>query len=274
MKPAFLTPLIAVAAGLSLAAGAHSQVLMLDFGPTTTTATGNSPYHAATPGFTGTSWNKVQTSDLGSGLVFADGSAASGVSVNVGASTSVTTLDLSGVPSGNSALGSTVNTGIYAGTSVGTDGIFTGSTNLTGTSVGVQIGGLAAGTYDVYIAARNTSRASTSNYSQAVAVGVSSVSGNFNYSGYDSRTLSFTNAASPIATSAWADGSNYLKFSVTLSSDQFLNLAVHGGGEDMRGFLNAVQIVATSSAIPEPSSVAVLGGAAVLGVAALRRRRN
>jgi hypothetical protein len=260
-----------LAAGLVLASVSHAQVLMLDFGPSTTSATGNSPYHTADSSFTGTNWNKVQTVDLNSGLLFADGTTATGVTVNVGAATSVTSLDLGGTPSGNSNLGTVVNTGIYSGTSVGTDGIFTGSSNLTGTSVGLQVGGLAAGTYDVYITSRNTSRASTSNYSQVAAVGVASASGNFDYSGYASHTLSFTNSVTPIATSSWTEGANYTKFSVTITSGQFINLAVHGGGEDMRGFLNSVQIVNTS-AIPEPSVYALLGGAVALGAVIVGRR--
>lgn len=150
MKSAFLTPLFVL--GLGLAATAQAQVLMLDFGPTTTTATTNSPYHTANTSFTGTTWNTVGTADVASGLLFATGSAATGVSLNLGAASGSTTLNLSSTPTGSSTLGSTVNTGVYAGTSVGTDAIFTGN-NGTSTSVGLQIAGLSAGTYDVYISA-------------------------------------------------------------------------------------------------------------------------
>lgn len=141
-----------ILASLVLPGALAAQVLMFDFGPTTTSGASltNSPYHTAAPGFTDTTWNKVQTPDLASGLLFADGTAATGVGINVGASVNTSTLMTIGLgetPSGNTQLAT--GTGIYAGTSVGTDAIFEKS-NSTGTnvgSVGVQITGLVAGTY-------------------------------------------------------------------------------------------------------------------------------
>jgi hypothetical protein len=161
MKKSRLALALFVVAGVC----AQAQVLMLDFGATATiTNPGNSPWHAANTGFTATTWNQVTNADVDSGLLFADGAAATGVTVNVGGSASASALnviDLAQVPTSN-ALGSSPasNTGIYAGNTVGRDGIFmthalAGPVRNVG-SVGVQVGGLSAGTYDIYISGRNT----------------------------------------------------------------------------------------------------------------------
>lgn len=264
MKSKFITPLLALSLGLAVSA--HAQVLMLDFGPTVTTTPANSPY--GTGAGASPSWNQVQLTDLNSGLLYADGSAATGVTVNLGTATTTTTLNLGTQPATSSALGGIWNTGIYASGSVGTDGIFSGANTVSNT-VGFQLGGLAAGTYDIYITARNTSRDdATSSYSQVVKAGTSASSGNFDFSGYSSKTLTYSGSTS---SSAWVENGNYLKLSVTLTSGDFLDLAVVGTGSDLRGFLNSVQIVNTS-AIPEPSVCAALGGLVVLGFTVLRRR--
>jgi len=245
-----------------LACGAlQAQVLMLDFGPTTVSGSNvsNSPYNTANPSFSGTNWNQIGTADVSS-LINADGSAASGLSLNIGATTAATTasstLGLGNVPSGNAALGAITNTGIYAGSSVGTDGIFTSSSGNS-RAVGFQLSGLAIGTYDIYVTARNTS--SNANYTQTAFVGTSAA-GNFvlNGPGMTSETLSFANGSS--ATSAWVEDANYLKFTVTLGVGDVLNVATLGGGGESRGFLNSVQIVA----VPEPAIATMLGLSGVL----------
>lgn len=64
-----------------------------------------------------------------------------------------------------------------------------------------------------------------------------------------------------------------MKFSVTLTSGQFINIASRGATDELRGFLNSIEIVNTS-AVPEPASVAALAGlAALAGVVGIRRRR-
>ncbi|MFA6959211.1 MAG: hypothetical protein WC205_00490 [Opitutaceae bacterium] len=49
-----------------------------------------------------------------------------------------------------------MTTGVYAGTSASRDDIFTGVNSGTIRAVDLQISGLAAGTYDIYITGRNT----------------------------------------------------------------------------------------------------------------------
>lgn len=260
MKKIFRNILALAAFGITCGA-ARAQVLMLDFGPTTVSGTNlsNSPYNTASPSFSGTNWNQIGTADVSS-LIYADGSAALGLSLNIGATTAVTTsastLGLGNVPSGNTALGAITNTGIYAGTSVGTDGIFTSSSGNS-RAVGFQLSGLAIGTYDIYVTARNTS--SNANYTQTAFVGTSAA-GNFVLGGpgMTSETLSFANGSA--ATASWVEDANYLKFTVTLGAGDVLNVATLGGGGELRGFLNSVQIVA----VPEPAISVMLGLAGVL----------
>ena len=60
---------------------------MLDFGSTEVTGDTrlNSPYHtAAGAGFTDVGWNRVERADIPTGLVYSNGTAATGVTVNLG----------------------------------------------------------------------------------------------------------------------------------------------------------------------------------------------
>lgn len=252
---------------LSGAFFANAQVLMFDFGPTTVTGADqeNSPYHTVNESFTGTNWNKIQTADVSS-LIWSDGTSATGVDINLGVTTSFnsTILNLGSTPSQN-ALGNETNGGVYAGTSVGTDGIF--HTDNGTRYVGFQIGGLASGTYDVYVTSRNTNANSDlGDYDQNLYLGSSEEAGNFDVVALQfSTVLSYTDPAD--FTAEWVQGENYSKFSVTLGSGDYLNFGVVGTGDQLRGFLNSVQIVT----VPEPSTVVLLLGG--LGVLATRRRR-
>lgn len=284
-----LTPLLAAAiAPFAL----HAEVLMFDFGPTTTTAPSNSPYHtAAGSGFTDTSWNKIQTADSSS-LVYSNGTTATGVGINIGTSTgtsagALNTIDLANTPSGNSQL-ATIGTGIYGSGSVGTDGIFHSSGTVTSRnlgSVGVQITGLSIGTYTLYISGRNTNITdfgTGGNQGQLITAyaGVGTAGDNFTIgsgSGYASGSNNFLSTTN---STSWVAGENYIQLTVSITSlGQALNLGITGGGDaggttkDNRGFLNSLQIVNTSL-IPEPSTYAAMGGVAALGFASLRRRKR
>ena len=265
---------IGFAVAMLLAQSVGAAVMMIDFGPTTVSLGSrlNSPYHTENPTFTGTSWNKVQTADSSS-LVWSDGSAAAGVSLNLGAtsSDSATLINLATTPSGNSALGNKINTGVYADTSVGKDGIFMGTGAAQVRYVGLQIGGLAAGQYQIYMMGRNTSTDSNVG-DQNFFYGVSGSSGNFDAAGYSYLTVSYPNGASSV--SSWVQegsaGENYVKFTVSLAAGQYLNLAVRGGGSgtERRGFLNAIEIAQVQ--VPEPSSLLML----LIGFAGVNRYRR
>jgi hypothetical protein len=255
---------------LLLGAAANSAVaaLLLDFGPTSPTGSEtNSPFHTAT-GSADTIWNVLGTADSSS-LVNSDGSAATGLSLNLGAGNAAapTLINLTNQPDTSSALGSTVNAGVYAGNSVGKDGIFEG-TGLEVRSIGFQLSGLAAGTYDVYLTTRNTNTSAAYSMTSFAANGTA---GNFDHAGYTSRVLTYLSGTAA-ATGAWVEegnaSENYTRFTVTLGAGEVLNVAVAGDGVQTRGFLNSAAIVA----IPEPSSVTLL--AFGLGTLCLGRRRR
>jgi len=82
--------IVGCACAFAVPLSASAQVLMLDFGPTAATGTDrtNSPYHTANGAFTDTTWNTLGTADVASGIVWSDNTAATGISINLGATTS------------------------------------------------------------------------------------------------------------------------------------------------------------------------------------------
>ncbi len=273
---------------LSFTGSLSAQVLMLDWGTTTVASDDltNSPYHSVNGSFTDTTWIKMGQGDPTlSSIKWADGTAANDgdagtqtpgeISLNFGTNVSAgqTIIDLTKGATGNVS-GTQINTDIYAGTSVGRDGTYIGSAAQQ-RAVGLQIGGLAVGTYDVYIVGRNTD--TTFAHVQNFYVGTSAAAGNFNFNTYSTESVSYA-AGTTDNTSDWtfdagnAAISNYVRLTVSITAENpYLNLASIGGtsGDEMRGFLNAVQIV---SVIPEPSTYALLAGAGGLVLACARRR--
>lgn len=243
----------------------HGAVMMIDFGPTAATGSDrlNSPYHTDHGTFTDTTWNNVIADVAAGGLLWSDGSVAGGISLNLGRTTAagVTTLDLNQAVL-NGALGGTVNSGVYSGTSPERDGIFTGA---GARYLGLQIGGLSAGRYDLYVTGRNTSTASSN--SPTFYFGTSAAAGNFSVLGMATERLVYRTAANP-STASWADGQNYSQYTINLAAGEYLNLATIGSGNELRGFLNSLQIAQVQ--IPEPSSLLLL----FFGFAGLSRLRR
>ncbi|MGE9271332.1 MAG: PEP-CTERM sorting domain-containing protein [Verrucomicrobiales bacterium] len=284
-----VTP-ITVACLLTLVLSTQAQVLMVNFVdntpifPSGSNLT-NSPYHTATPSFTEDDWNYSDRTGLSS-LVWADGTAATGVTLDTGKSgNGDTSVGFGTPPSKDADLGVVVNTGAYladeTNASPGTAGMFDGN-NGDVVAVAAQFAGLAAGTYDVYITGRNTAIAGSTTLNYTYYAGVETAAGAFNYSGYDSQSVSFTNVydeesetyTSIAATDSWVQignaDANYAKFTVTLADDEVLNVVSAGGGSDTRGFLNSVQIVS----VPEPAAYSLLFGFSVLACVSVRRRKR
>ena len=261
--------------GLVLADSASASVYMLNFGnggsaanvPTTEAEQKNSPYHIENPSFTGTTWNNLLLADA-TGITDATGVGPT-LSVNLGIAsnaTGSTLVNLATNPSASSALtGAAFSTGVYADNSVGRYGILCNSSGNKFTTnhqaVGVQISGLAAGVYEIYTLTRNTNTSTAQSFS--VYVGTSASTGNFDFAGYANESISMSTGAN----TAWVDGANYLKQTVTIGENEALNIAVDGTVGQSRGFLNAIQIVQ----VPEPSSLLLLAPA-IAGLAFRRKR--
>lgn len=276
-----LIPALISLTGLS---GLQAEVIMFNFSGGSTPSDANltnSPYHSDNPSFTDTTWNNVSNADESAGsLSFADGTTASGVALNLGVAdlTISSTVDLSDNPSSANNLGTKVSTGIFAGDSVGTGGVYDGS-GADRRVIGAQITGLPAGTYDVYIQGINTNVA----YNEAgislpfeFAAGAGTAGADFDFTGYNSATVTYE--TNQVNASSWLEAgnglaSNYGKIRVTLAAGQALNLVSNGDGgksntgDSNRGFLNSAQIVT----IPEPGSLILLGLGA-LAVMIVRRR--
>ncbi len=249
--------LLALSALLSLSPmAASASVLMLDFGPTTVTGADqvNSPYHSINQTFTDTHWNTIGTSNPTT-LVYSDGETASNITLTLGSSIGSSLVNFSTPPTTSSALGSSnkINDpgSVLAGTSVGKDGIF--SSPVGQNLAAIRIGGLSAGTYEVYVMGANTNQ---SLEQQSTAAFYAAAMGNANTFETDGLTPAATTFLSLENSKSWNEGGTYGRFTITLTEGDYLYLATQGLGDgpsnELRGFLNAVQIVA----IPEPSTLA------------------
>lgn len=263
-----------------ITASLSAQVLMLDFGNDSGTSLidnpTSSPYHAASGGgLADTTWNSVALTNKAAGtLKWADGTTATTVSYTAykfNAGQTVTNGN-GWQTQFNGALPASVNDGIYAPGNVGYDGVMTSAGFTTDNrAIGIQISGLAVGTYDVYVSGRYN--LATAPYTLNFYAGTNNAD-NFNFSGYQSQSVTFS-ADNESKTEAWAFeagnsiASNYVKFTVSITEEnQRLNIASQGVG-GVNGVLSSLQIVST---IPEPSTYAVLFGAGALLFAGLRRR--
>lgn len=253
---------------------------MFDFG--TAIATGadlsNSPLHAADGSFTDTSWNSINTTTTGakSGFSYADGTAATGVTLHVGRSSNNpwSTVTFAGGPTNVTSTSNPASlSGVFStSTSIGRDGHYAANASGSGDPaptrlMAVAIGGLAAGTYDIYVVGLNPNIALGGSMG-FWAVEQSSIA-NFDATALVGGGAQATTTNSVSA--SWIEGGNYAKLTVTLSSsDSYLTLLSLGLTEaEQRGFINAIQIVA----IPEPANAVGLSAVLVAGGAFFRRRR-
>lgn len=238
---------------------AQASSLLLDFGPTVTTGTDTTlsmgHFAGAVPN-SETSWNKIVNADATSGLVYSDGSAASGVSVIVGRSDAGIgdAVNYNNKNITSSALGGQETWGIYTNTSPLKDGIFaTGTSTVNTNALGIRVDGLPAGTYTLYISGRNTSTAVISGQRFFASPGASSAS--FTFATNTTSFVDEANSGSPIGsghptqadaiTSTFAYGDNCAHLVVTLGANDSIYLAATGitTNQGYRGFLNSVEIV-------------------------------
>ena len=254
-------------AALALAVSPVSgTILLLDFGPTTPTGGNltNSPYHSSEYNGTETSWNILGTADSSS-LLWGDGTAATGVAIDLGRSNNNSLINFADQPGSSNALGVQTNSGVFSGNSVGKDGIFHGSGGQNNV-IGLKVTGLALGTYDVFVVGINTN-IEQANETIRMDMGALATG---NVGTLDIAALSTVTVGNTVAAS-WQEGGNYGRFNVTLTADNpVLTLfTVATDSTEGRGFLNAVQV----TPIPEPRVYAALFGLFALGFVAWRRRR-
>lgn len=286
-------PILAGAGLLFSGASASAANLMLDFGNPASNSVVAAPYLNLSPGHAATaipaaqaSWNTVTTSASRSDLVYGDGSAASGVTLDLGQestggngiidfATNIGNLALIGNGGGGPGQQSLLGTGSIYGdntssSAAGRDGFFGGGTATgTGAAIGLRLDGLTTGNYVAYVMARNTnSNAATLPMNVYSSVGESS--GSFTFSSLSAeQQLNPAYASTGYAGqyNSFVEGDNYIAINFSIAEGQSFFLAVDGGSDavERRGFLNMVQIVS----VPEPS-VALLGP---FGLLLLFRRR-
>ncbi|MCC5846863.1 MAG: PEP-CTERM sorting domain-containing protein [Verrucomicrobia bacterium] len=248
----------------------QADTLLLDFGPTPPTGANltNSPFHAVT-GSSLSAWNILGTADS-SDLVWGDGTQATDVSINLGVSPGNDIINFDNQPSTSNALGMAdyVEGSVFDGDSVGTDGLFSGSTGQQNV-IGLKIGGLPLDTYFVNIVGINTNIDSdVFNVANRVRMNIGAFA-TTDVGTLDIEGLDFTSVANTVY-DTWSEGGNYARFAVTLTEDNpYLTIfTVSDVASEGRGFLNTV----TVTTIPEPSTLLLVLGFGLLGLCTFRKR--
>lgn len=255
MKPAHSLPILSILA-LSLAASVvatRAASLLLDFGPTAVLPADalRSPAHAN--GIVPSSeitWNRIG-SDTNT-LYYGDGTLATGVTLELGRSTAVGPVSDDIINFDDNAFnatlaGTTVNTGVYAGTSPVRDGIFGGAGGFTNWGLGLRIDGLPAGTYRVIVHGRNSNTGTAASLRFYATSGASASTYAFSPS---DANVAVENSAPPITT-GFVEGDNYGVLVITLTAGQSLYVASEGTvAAELRGFFNAISIVSGTPDLP------------------------
>jgi len=269
-----LTAACGLIASLALSS-ANAESLLLDFGPTTVAT----PYLTVSPGHNAgtipgseTSWNKINSSAATSSLLWGNGSAASGLTLNLGQEatvgnntrdfgTAISRVDLAGTGGSISGQKSLLSTGSIYGddtssTAVGRDGFFGGGNGAAGAAIGLRLDGLAAGDYYLYVMARNVNSDGAS-IPMNIYASVAASTGAFDFSALTPHSQANTGFASATYNdeyNSFQNGENFVGLTVSIQEGQSLFLAVDGGSVgETRGFLNSFEIVQA----PEPSAAAL-----------------
>jgi len=212
-------------------------------------------------------------------LVYGDGSAATGVTVKIAAEATVgnNTIDFAGTTglnfSGVTGSAISVPGSAYSGNSPARQGVFrNGAGSANNAAMGVSITGLAAGTYNIFMVGRNTNGGSNDTpanfYLSTVNGGMPS---SYLFDGVGNttqQTAGATHTSASLNALTFTAGVTHVEFTVTLTQGQTLLLASEGTGDELRGFINSIEIVQ----VPEPSAAILSFG--TIGLLAFRRRRS
>lgn len=241
---------------LFAASTAHAQMLIqFDFNNASGEYSGiQSPGHADGTFGASTNWNII-TGETTSGLVYANGSAATGVSIDVGQSlNSTSAIDWDDTP----ALGTDPGAGVFA-TVLGSDNFYVGDNR----KLGARVSGLAPGTYNMYAIGRGVATGQLSfTYNQSIGLNLSDLSDPPDLLGAVSNVNS------------WIEGETYLLGQVTTTStNDFITFITQANSGTPFAAMQGLQI-AEVTAVPEPSTYAACFGAVALGFAAWRRRKQ
>jgi len=255
-----LTPILITC---SLCTAASAQVLMMNFGSTAVPGgqATDSPYHTEMPSFVGGDWNEAGNGDLAS-LTFADGTSATGISMEIGSSSNGPVVDFSVNPaSSNTLAGGSLNQWYYDTTTMSST-TWNGGDAFNNLYVGIRIDGLAAGEYEVFLWGNNGNLGADN--PMAAYVGSAPSAGTFNFSSISPEQIANTATAD-----SWTDTVTYSSQTVVLGAGDSLYVAMDGVNPTQnRGFLSGVQV----ATIPEPSAYAAMLGLVGL-LFCLRRRR-
>ncbi|MDB2686550.1 PEP-CTERM sorting domain-containing protein [Mariniblastus sp.] len=238
-----------MSAALCVASTAQADIsLQLDFGNAGVFDGLNN--ETLTPaGISDSTWNGVPNTDITSGLLFGDASAATGVSVELGAAPGGGIIDFTTANARNNA-GNTESQGAIYDTTLTDDWVF----DSGGRDIGARITGLAPGDYLVYAIAKEPNQLART-YDVGIGAFTNANADNISSS---STELDITSIGDATGTTTFVDGLNFALTRVTIAdSTDFIAVLVdptNGNGEQRFATLSSIQIVA----VPEPSSVALL----------------
>ncbi len=211
-----------------LASLAPAATLLIDFSDNVGVYTGTaSPAHAAGDA-TGANWN-LAVGDVGSGLVWDDGTPATGVQVDVGRGAPAINWGI-GLPEATS---SAVGVPIYD-TNLMRDWHYTTNND----NLGARVSGLAPGNYRVYALVREPNQLGRT-YNAAIGVNMDGTTDPTVF-----ETTPITNAA---GITDWTDGKNYAATNVTVTSPTDWITVLVDPTNAGYGTLQGIQIVGAPS---------------------------